>query len=409
MVKPAIPSNEIERVNALKRYNILDTLPEEEYDDITLLASTICGTPIALVSLIDENRQYFKSHFGLDATETERDLAFCAHAINKPTELFLIPDARKDVRFADNPLVTGMPHVIFYAGIPLVTPDNYALGTLCVIDSKPHQLTESQQKALRALSNQVIYLLELRNKNSLLMKNQEEMSLLAQQMESFAYAAAHDLKEPLRMVKAYLNLLEIRYKPELDEKAKQYIHFAVDGAERMDTLITDLLGYAKAGKEDDDIEDTDINQVIEETKELYKLLITEKGAVLTTTGLPTITISKTAIKQVFQNLIGNAIKYQSTGTKPVVNITAKETPTHWQFSVEDNGIGIPEKSLKTVFGIFKRLHSKENYSGTGIGLAICKKIVEHYGGEIWVESEVGKGSTFSFTIAKNNAVNGLLN
>ncbi len=235
------------------------------------------------------------------------------------------------------------------------------------------------------------------------------MILLAQEMEAFAYAAAHDLKEPLRMVKAYLNLLEIRYKLDLDEKAKQYIHFAVDGAERMDTLITDLLGYAKAGKEDNDIQETDINKVIEEIKELYKLLITEKGVVLTTTGLPTITISKTAIKQIFQNLIGNAIKYQPTGTKPLVNITSKETATHWQFSVADNGIGIPEKSLKTVFGIFKRLHSKENYSGTGIGLAICKKLAEQNGGEIWVESEVGKGSVFSFTISKQNIVNGLLN
>jgi two-component system CheB/CheR fusion protein len=125
--------------------------------------------------------------------------------------------------------------------------------------------------------------------------------------------------------------------------------------------------------------------------------------------MPTITISKTAIKQVFQNLIGNAIKYQPTGIRPVVNITAKKTPTHWQFSVKDNGIGIPEKSLKTVFGIFKRLHSKENYSGTGIGLAICKKLVEQNGGEIWVESEIGKGSVFTFTISKKNTLNGLLN
>ena len=405
MVKPTIPENDSERINALKRYEILDTMPEAEYDDITLLASTICGTPIALVSLIDENRQYFKSKVGLSDTETARDLAFCAHAINMPNDLFLVPDARSDERFLDNPLVTGMPHVIFYAGVPLVTPDNFALGTLCVIDNKPRQLTESQQKALKALSNQVVYLLELRSKNMLLTERQREMSFLAQEMEAFAYAAAHDLKEPLRMVKAYLNLLNLKYKPTLDEKANQYIYFAVDGAERMDTMITDLLNYAKAGKGEDEVEETDIGKVIDEIRELYKLLINEKGVILNTTGLPTIIVSKTGIKQVFQNLIGNAIKYQPLGVAPIVNIAAKETKTHWLFSVQDNGIGIPDKSLKAIFGIFKRLHSKDEYNGTGIGLAICKKVVEQNGGEIWVESEPQKGSVFYFTIAKKNTTN----
>ncbi|MFD2286716.1 PAS domain S-box protein [Pedobacter petrophilus] len=166
---PQLP-NKTERQNALESYNILDTLSEREFDDLTELSSVICGTPIALVSLVDRNRQWFKSRKGLDASETHRDHSFCAHAIENPLEMMEIEDAKKDVRFINNPLVTGQPHITFYAGVPLVNEDGFAIGSLCVIDSVTRKLTETQRSALKILATQVMDKMELRRKISLLEK-----------------------------------------------------------------------------------------------------------------------------------------------------------------------------------------------------------------------------------------------
>ena len=164
MQKPQIPLNESDRQLALERYNILDTLPEQEYDDLTQLAASICGTPIALISFIDRDRQWFKSRVGLDTLETPRDISFCGHAV--ANDAFLnVPDAIQDPRFADNPLVVNEPNIRFYAGVPLRTSDNFNLGTLCVIDSQPHDLTPQQIKQLEALGRLVISQLELRRNN----------------------------------------------------------------------------------------------------------------------------------------------------------------------------------------------------------------------------------------------------
>jgi PAS domain S-box-containing protein len=175
MIKPEIATNEAARIAALREYSVLDTLPEKDFDDITLIASQICGTPISLITLVDSGRQWFKSRVGLDTPETPRDLAFCAHAINKPHEMMVIPDSREDERFADNPLVTGAPEVIFYAGVPLINPDGFALGTLCIIDNKPKELNEQQKTALKSLSSYVVNLLELRRKNLALAATKYEL------------------------------------------------------------------------------------------------------------------------------------------------------------------------------------------------------------------------------------------
>lgn len=391
---------ERERISTLKNYNILDTLSEIEYDDITKIASLVCNTPIALISLIDTNRQFFKSRQGLDITETPREHSFCAMAIQKPEEIMIVADSRKDVRFMNNPMVTGDPHVIFYAGVPLVNADGYALGSLCVIDNKPNNLNQQQIDVLKSLGRQVMNLLELRKKTRLLLESKKELKVLAKEMESFARVASHDLKEPLRMIKSFLKLFEDKYSKNLENNAKKYIDIALDGANRLDILITDLLEFSVAGKNINDIKEIDVGEIIEDVKKLLSLEIKEHQAIINYSELPKIKISETAIRQILQNLISNAIKYQNKDSKPIITITGRETNTHWEFSVRDNGIGIDKEYLESIFTIFKRLHRKEEFPGTGIGLAICKKIVGQYGGEIRVESEEGKGSTFYFNISK---------
>ena len=223
------------------------------------------------------------------------------------------------------------------------------------------------------------------------------------ELEQLVYVASHDLQEPLRMVASYVQLLQRRYKDKIDDDANDFIAYAVDGAKRMQGLINDLLAYSRVGSRGKDFDPIDCETVIDRVVGNLEASIKGSGAVVTHDSMPTVMADSSQIVQLFQNLIGNAIKYRNEEI-PRVHISAKENGKNMIFSVNDNGLGIDPQYYERIFTIFQRLHGKKEYSGTGIGLAICKKIVERHGGEIWVESQPGKGSTFYFTIPKKGAI-----
>lgn len=234
---------------------------------------------------------------------------------------------------------------------------------------------------------------DLRDENR---RTQEELSRSNRDLEQFAYVASHDLQEPLRMVATYTQLLAERYQGKLDENADKYIHYALEGAVRMQMLVKDLLAFSRVGRKQETPRETDCNLVVRNVIANLQSQIQETGARISYEVLPVLVADPSELLQLFQNLIGNAIKFRGT-EPPEIRIRAKKKKNEWLFSVEDNGIGIAPQHAEDVFVIFKRLHTREEYPGSGIGLAICKKIVEHNQGRIWVESQPGMGSTFHFT------------
>lgn len=237
---------------------------------------------------------------------------------------------------------------------------------------------------------------------------QDSLKLLEiknRELEDFAYTASHDLKEPLRMVRSFSELLKKRQEKNLDEKSLEYIHFIVDGAKRMNQLIEDLLEFSRVGRMYKDVQKVNINDILQDIKtQLQQNPLLIQGEIIYT-EMPVIEAVPLSIKILFQNLISNGLKFHPKEKIPRVELIYDEHPDKWVFSVKDNGIGIDKIYHESIFQLFNRLHTSEEYSGTGLGLAICKKIVEQHGGEIWVESEPGKGSTFHFTISKGLSEN----
>jgi len=238
---------------------------------------------------------------------------------------------------------------------------------------------------------------QLENEKNRVLGANEELERSNAELEQFAHIASHDLQEPLRMVSSYMELMKRRYKGKLDSDANDFIGFAVDGANRMQTLINDLLAFSRVGTRGKLLTPTDCETLLGHTLSDLKVSIEDSGAVITHDPLPTVIADGAQLAQVFQNLIGNAIKFKSE-EPPRIHISAERRAGEWVFTVSDNGIGIDTKYFERIFVIFQRLHSREEYSGTGIGLSVCKKIVERHGGRMWVESEPERGSTFYFTI-----------
>ena len=445
MGNPPTPVEEGSRLATLKSYDILDSLPEADYDEITQLAAAICQTPISLISLVDEERQWFKSARGLDLKETPREIAFCAYNIIDPSIPLIVEDSRQDTRFADNPLVTGAPHIVFYAGMPLVDPSGYALGSLCVIDNKVRTLDKTQLDALKVLAQQVVKLLELRKTNAALQESEERYRNLSaeldqqvqhrtkelmasndalskantllsrsnENLQQFAYVASHDLQEPLRKIQQFGDLLKSQFTAPTEQELV-YLDRMQSAANRMSTLIRDLLGLSRISTQRDAHVAAPLSETVNMALMDLDLVIQETGAIVQVGSLPVFAGDHAQLRRLFQNLVSNALKFrrksesgeliapliqinaqliQDSDLPPSVKPVRKVTAYH-RIDVTDNGIGFEEKYLDRIFQVFQRLHGRNEYDGTGIGLAICEKVAANHEGMIWASSQLGVGSTF---------------
>ncbi|WP_166382137.1 GAF domain-containing sensor histidine kinase [Polaribacter sp. 11A2H] len=400
-----IPQNEKQRLDVLKNYNILDSLPEEEYDAITKIASSICNTTIALVSIVDEDRQWFKSTYGIEATETPRELSFCAHSILKPNELFVINDATKDHRFFDNPLTVNAPNVIFYAGAPLNSSEGFPLGTLCVIDNKPNELNDSQRESLLLLSKQVVVLLELRKKNEELALSNDKIAKLNEQLNNFANRLTHDLKSPINGISFLLDVLKQDYISIFENtEAEEYISLIADRIVYVDSLINEILNYSKVTSENIVFKNFNLKELLD------KIVVNidfENKIILDANNLNLdIFSSQIGLVQIFQNLISNSRKFYDED-KSEIKVSFKEDIENYYFIYEDNGPGIEEKYWGKVFEMFETLGNNDpNNNNTGIGLATVKSIVKRLGGKIELKKrdEDKKGVCFYFYISKKKVI-----
>ena len=287
-----------------------------------------------------------------------------------------------------------------WLAVPILRRDQEFVGVIQLTDKYEGEFRQQDLEVLTRLSGLMAPAFSLQYANEELQRHSEELAEAKAALErsnQFAYVVSHDLKEPLRAVTGFSQLLRIHSQGKLDEQADQDVTMIVDGAARMDRLINDLLDYSRITKKEKPLPPTDMNEVFELAMKNLQVAVEQSGAVVTCRSLPTLVVNQSQLVSLIQNLIGNAIKYRSD-SPPEIHVSAEQGDDGWLFSIRDNGIGIDQRHLDSVFEVFRTLQAKDKDSGTGIGLAICKKIVEVHGGRIWAESEPGNGSAFYFTI-----------
>jgi len=396
---PALPTFEPERLIELEELQ-LSYEPDANYDVITRLASAICETPIALITLLDTEKQYFKSKIGTDLCDTDRDISFCAHAILNPREIMIVNDARKDPRFKDNPLTNQEIPVIFYAGVPLLTKKGHPLGTLCVIDNKPRTLSESQKDSLRDLANQVESLFELRRSNLKLLEIEQLLQKKNEQLRKFAGTVSHDMKMPLANMIVTTDILRAKYAPHFDAQGNNYLSYLKQSSFSLSDYIDNLLSYYES--EEQSVEKAEAFDLQDLLEDLIDLLNINEDYIINLPENPMeLVTNKSAVNQILLNLITNSLKYNDKETG-IITIKCTQDHAYYYIQVSDNGKGIPKDKQEIIFDLFSTATEADNKGkkGNGIGLSTVRNLVQSLGGIISVSSEEGNGATFDFTIKK---------
>ncbi|SDK94158.1 PAS domain-containing sensor histidine kinase [Natronorubrum texcoconense] len=405
---------QLESVAYLGRHALENTDTEELADKAAELVTTAldvecCGvferTPTA-----PERRFRVRSQVGcadpLIDSETRRssESSSLAAVTLDASEPVIIEAFGTDTQIADT---TGLTEAGVRSGIGVtIGPLNDPWGILTVYDTESREFAEHDVDFLESVATIIATAIERQSYERRLSDTVDELEESNERLEQFAYAASHDLQEPLRMVSSYLQLLEGRYADELDSDAEEFIDYAVDGAERMRSMIDGLLAYSRIDSQGDPFEPVELDALLEDVLTDLQVMIEQQDAEITAESLPEVHGDANQLRQLFQNLLSNAIEY-SGDEPPRVRIEAERTGDVWTLSVHDEGIGIDPDDSERIFQVFQRLHSRQEYDGMGIGLALCRRIVERHGGEIWVESEAGEGATFSFTLPRHRPAEGL--
>ncbi|ANQ52218.1 GAF domain-containing sensor histidine kinase [Flammeovirga sp. MY04] len=396
MKTPKKPENEFQRIKDLYSYNVLDTLNDIDFDYITQMAAQICQTKISVVSLVDRERQWFKSKFGIDAAETPRDVSFCGHAILDPGKMLEVSDARLDERFADNPLVTGAPHVTFYAGIPLVTEEGNALGTLCVIDDQPKELNDYQKESLKILTHQVVRLLELRKRTLQIEKNNQELTKYSEHLKDFIQISTQNMNGPVLSMNSIINLALLK---QPDPQIESYLKRISREIDILQDLMKDFEKYDEIVKRKENfviycLKDLtrDFNDFLSQYSNIYTINIHS--------NLEHLVIDQKSIIEIFHQLVSFFIGYSN---KKVLDfdLTILENYFNYEFELKVKKLTIEKDHLKNIFDPFIcKILNQKNDKKIKKDLSLIHKLISMKGGKINVTSNEEDGTVIYFSIEK---------
>ena len=401
-----LPPNETDRLAELQRFKILDTAREEQFDDLTYLAKQICNTPVSLISLVDKDRQWFKSCFGLDAQQTPREQAFCAYTILS-SEPFVVTDSINDPRVNDNPLVLYPPKIRFYVGFPLTTQRGYSLGSLCVIDFVPRSLTTEQMEALRVLTKQVVLLIESRLYEEQLAEYARSLEEVSQSKSRFIATMSHEIRTPLN---GLLGSLQLLADSALGPIQMEYFRIAQTCSKSVLAVINDILDLSKieAGKIELIPQPTNLYCLANEVKTILNPSLMQNDLNLIINydrQIPEyLNFDPDRMRQILLNLTANAIKFSPKGAVVKIEFTLKENKDNLalvECRIIDQGIGMSEEEQKRVFIPFAQAsaNTSKTYGGTGLGLSITNELLRLMGSHLSISSEKGQGSTFFFLLS----------